>query len=240
LYQREPLRRRFERRFKRLKAFHRITQALAGDPKIVQPLVIAALEPRRQRRYFARPAAQYALDDSEDVAYSAEVDSRGFHDGRASLGREQGSSQLFARVLGCKPFAIAKLVEQRPRDFALAVGDAAFEQLQKNGRVACGVGHRCRALYAAQQTRRRKQIGSVFKERSQAPPGRPYVVQSLLGRLMHEPATSALQPTLLGPDRFRKPLQRRRLQCTFVVKAFINIDLRRGYLYRPPRMARQT
>lgn len=189
LHEREFLRERFERRIERLKTLQCVAQPFAGDPKIVQALLVAALQTSGQRARFPQSGPHDALNKLLHVLHALEVDPLRFHASVGTLGSlrcEVHAPKLFARLLSRETLLLAQAIEKRGGYLSFARVDPALEKPQNDGSIPCRIGCCGSSFDAAAQPLERRDSGDVFEEGAETTPRRPDVVQMLLVRLANE------------------------------------------------------
>jgi len=117
---------------------------------------------------------------------------------------------MLAGPRGRDALALAQLSQERLRPPDLAGIHAAFQETQKDRGVARRVGGGGGSLDAAQKTIERGEVGDVLEERTKAASRGAHLVQALLGRLLDEAESRALQRVALVGDGRVQPLHRRR------------------------------
>ena len=132
------------------KALERIAKALAGDAKIVKPLLVAPLESGGKAPTSRRRVCTTRATTSRTSSTPAQIDRLGLHVangyGRNAFGAaacEPAASRVFSRSRSSSRSGRAIV--------GFAGIDAALEQPQNDRRVARGIGRRGGALDAAQK-----------------------------------------------------------------------------------------
>jgi hypothetical protein len=122
--------------------------------------------------------------------------------------RKADPTQLRSRAPRCARFLLAELLEECLRSPHFRCVDARLEQLQDNGRIACGVGCGSGAFDAPVKPLRGHQRSGVFEKRPEPACGGADVVQTIFIRFADEAPARSLERSKFAAESLLQPLHR--------------------------------